>query len=637
MSPKRLLLLAFLALAACSKAPEPTESPESEGAEAGEPAASEAGPVPGRDYHSFATDTFVTTHLALDLDVDFERRVLEGTATLDIARSGPGDTLVLDTRDLTITGVRAGGESLSDTPFELGAADAILGAPLSIKVPDGATRVEVAYRTSPEATGLQWLEPRQTAGKRQPFLFSQAQAIHARSFVPSQDTPAVRFTYTATVRVPPGLLAVMSADNATERSEDGVYEFEMPQSIPSYLLAIAVGDLEFKAMGERTGVYAEAELLDAAAAEFEDTERMLEIAEADYGPYKWGRYDLLILPPSFPFGGMENPRLSFITPTVIAGDKSLVALIAHELAHSWSGNLVTNATWRDLWINEGFTTYLTNRIMQKVYGDGRYTMEVALGYADLEGELERLETSDEIMALDVRGRDPDESFSNIPYEKGSLFLYEIENAIGREAFDTFMLDYFKAFEFKSIHTEAALAYFEETLISNHGDALDADRIREWIYEPGLPKGAPAPTSDAFTGVDAARADWLAGTLAADAIDTTGWTFHQWKHFLDGMPEALTVEQLTELDTAFSLTETRNNEIAFSWLMIAVRNDYEAAEPRLEDFLTSIGRNKFLLPLYRALVANGKQAEAQRIFEAAKPGYHPLTVKRNGAVVYGEDA
>ncbi|MEL7375135.1 MAG: leukotriene A4 hydrolase C-terminal domain-containing protein, partial [Pseudomonadota bacterium] len=345
----------------------------------------------------------------------------------------------------------------------------------------------------------------------------------------------------------------------------------------------------------------------------------------------------LILPPSFPFGGMENPRLSFITPTVIAGDKSLVALIAHELAHSWSGNLVTNATWRDLWINEGFTTYLTNRIMQKVYGDDRYTMEVALGYADLVGELELLDTGDEVMALDVRGRDPDESFSNIPYEKGSLFLYEIERAIGREAFDAFLLDYFKAFEFKSIHTEAALAYFEETLLAQHGDALDADRIREWIYKPGLPEGAPAPTSDAFTGIDSARSDWLAGSLAADAIDTAGWTFHQWKHFLDGMPEALTAGQLTELDTAFGLTESRNNEIAFSWLMIAVRNDYEAAEPRLENFLTSIGRNKFLLPLYRALVANGKQAEAQRIFELAKPGYHPLTVKRNGAVVYGEDA
>ncbi|MEM1438628.1 MAG: M1 family metallopeptidase [Pseudomonadota bacterium] len=637
MSPKRLLPLVFLILAACSKAPEPTDSPGATNPESSDAATADVGPVPGRDYHSYATDTYAINHLVLDLDVDFERRVLEGTATLNIERGGPGDTLVLDTRDLTITGVRAGGDTLSDTPFELGDVDAILGAPLSITVPDGATRVEVAYRTSPEATGLQWLEPRQTAGKRQPFLFSQAQAIHARSFVPLQDTPAVRFTFAATVRVPPGLLAVMSADNATERTETGVYEFEMPQSIPSYLFALAVGDLEFKAMGERTGVYAEAEILDAAASEFEDTERMLEIAEVDYGPYKWGRYDLLILPPSFPFGGMENPRLSFITPTVIAGDKSLVSLIAHELAHSWSGNLVTNATWRDLWINEGFTTYITNRIMQNVYGDDRYTMEVALGYADLIGALDELDADDEIMALDVRGRDPDDSFSSIPYEKGALFLYEIEQAIGREAFDAFVIEYFKAFEFKSIHTEACLAYLEETLLAEHGDVLDADRVREWIYEPGLPEGAPAPTSDAFTGVDSARADWLAGTLAADAIDTAGWTFHQWKHFLDGMPEALTGDQLSQLDSAFGLTETRNNEIAFSWLMIAVRNDYTAADQRLEDFLMSIGRNKFLLPLYNALVKNDKQAEAQRIFEAAKPGYHPLTVKRNSFVVYREDA
>ena len=362
---------------------------------------------------------------------------------------------------------------------------------------------------------------------------------------------------------------------------------------------------------------------------------MLETTEEVYGPYRWDRYDLLILPPSFPFGGMENPRLSFITPTVIAGDKSLVALIAHELAHSWSGNLVTNSSWRDLWLNEGFTTYLTNRIMQFVYGDDRYKMEMSLGYADLQADLNDLDDHDELLAVDIRGRDPDDAFSNIPYEKGSLFLYEMEQIVGREAFDQFLLDYFNQFAFQSITTEDFLAHLEQTLLKTHGESLDADRIREWIFEPGVPEGAPHPQSDAFTQLDPVRQDWLDGTTAAKEIDTDNWTYHQWKYFLDGMPQALSQEQMEELDRVFSLTASTNNEIAFSWLRIAIRNNYQPADDRLEDFLTSIGRNKFLRPLYQDLMDAGKADVASRIFEKARPGYHPLTVKRNSQIIYPE--
>lgn len=598
--------------------------------------ANEAKPLdPRADYHSYArTHEFLIRHLDLNLAVDFGRRVLHGTATLSVERQGEDSTeLVLDTRDLSVSGVRAGGmEGLAEVPFSVGKADPILGSALRIEMPDGATLVEIAYETSPRASGLQWLTPAQTAGKRHPFLFTQAQAIHARSFVPLQDTPAVRFTYNATISVPAALLAVMSANNSPERSAEGVYRFAMPQPIPSYLLALAVGDLEFQAMGQRTGVYAEAEILQAAAAEFADTEAMLEATEERYGPYQWDRYDLLILPPSFPFGGMENPRLSFITPTVIAGDKSLVALIAHELAHSWSGNLVTNASWRDLWLNEGFTTYLTNRIMQFVYGDERYRMEMALGYSELVAEMADMETLDQLLALDVRGRDPDEAFSGIPYEKGALMLYEIEQQIGREAFDRFLLDYFNTFQFQSLNTDAFLAHLDKTLLVDHADQLDRERIREWIFEPGLPAGSPAPESDAFSPIDAQRTAWLEGKQSASLISSDGWTYHQWKHFLDGMPETLTESQLTELDETFLLTESSNNEIAFSWLMIAVRNEYAPADARLENFLTTIGRNKFLRPLYQALVDAGKRDEAERIFEAAKAGYHPLTVKRNSQII-----
>ena len=586
----------------------------------------------GVDYHSFANPNEIrVTHLSLNLTANFETKQLVGDVTLDVKREKPdNNTLVLDTRALDIQSVTVDGESV---PFEMGEVDPDLGTPLTITLPSSANAVTVAYSTSPEASGVQWLTPAQTAGKKHPFLFTQAQAVHARSFIPLQDSPQVRVTYDATIKTPEALLAVMSASNDPTTERDGEYEFTMPQPIPSYLIALAIGDLEFKAMGERTGVYAEPALLESAAKEFEDTEAMLEVTEETYGPYQWDRYDLLILPPSFPFGGMENPRLSFITPTVIAGDKSLVSLIAHELAHSWSGNTVTNATWRDLWLNEGFTTYLTYRIMEMIYGHDRFKKEAVLGYQDLENDVAALEENDEILAIDLRGRNPDDVFSNIPYEKGALFLREIEQKIGRENFDAFLMQYFKDFAFKSITTDTFIAYLDDTLLKQYPDKLDAERIHTWIFEPGIPKDAPQPESDAFTKIDETRSAWLSGDVKAADIETAQWTVHEWLYFLNNMPETLSKAQLAELDSAFSLTSTKNNEIAHSWLMIAVENNYQPAFERLYSYLVSIGRNKLVKPLYRELskTPEGK-AFAKRAFEEAKPGYHPLTVKANEGYV-----
>lgn len=592
----------------------------------------DAGIASGVDYHSFANPNEIrVTHLSLDLTANFESKQLVGEVTLDVERTKPeNNTLVLDTRALEIERVSIEGESV---PFEMGETDPDLGTPLTITLPSAANSVTVAYSTSPEASGVQWLTPAQTAGKKHPFLFTQAQAVHARSFIPLQDSPQVRVTYDATIKTPESLLAVMSASNDPTTERDGEYEFTMPQPIPSYLIALAIGDLEFKAMGERTGVYAEPALLESAAKEFEDTEAMLEVTEEIYGPYQWDRYDLLILPPSFPFGGMENPRLSFITPTVIAGDKSLVSLIAHELAHSWSGNTVTNATWRDLWLNEGFTTYLTYRIMEMIYGHDRFKKEAVLGYQDLENDVAALEENDEILAIDLRGRNPDDVFSNIPYEKGALFLREIEQKIGRENFDAFLMQYFKDFAFKSITTDTFIAYLDDTLLKQYPDKLDANRIHTWIFEPGIPEGAPHPESDAFTKIDDTRSAWLSGDVKAADIETAQWTVHEWLYFLNNMPESLSEAQLAELDSAFSLTSTKNNEIAHSWLMIAVQNNYQPAYDRLYSYLVSIGRNKLVKPLYRELskTPEGK-AFAKRAFEEAKPGYHPLTVKANESFV-----
>jgi leukotriene-A4 hydrolase len=585
-----------------------------------------------KDYHSYANpDVVLVTHLNLDLTADFSTKKLIGSVQVTVKRQKENaDELILDTRELDILSVTSQG---NEVPFELKAADENLGAALHISLPEGADTLTINYETSPSASGAQWLTPAQTAGKKHPFLFTQAQAVHARSFIPLQDSPQVRVTYTATIRTPKELLAVMSASNDPDTERDGVYEFNMPQPIPSYLIALAIGDLQFKAMGERTGVYAEPALLEAAAAEFEDTESMLIATENKYGPYSWDRYDLLILPPSFPFGGMENPRLSFITPTVIAGDKSLVSLIAHELAHSWSGNTVTNATWRDLWLNEGFTTYLTYRIMEMVYGEDRYNMEAVLGYQDLQADINSLTPDDQILAIDLRGRNPDDVFSNIPYEKGALFLREIEQKIGRDNFDKFLLSYFEHFSFKSITTDEFIAYLDDTLLSQYAEKLDKARINEWIFQPGIPEGAPVPESDAFVNVDNAREQWLAGKNSANMIQTQDWTVHQWLYFLNNMPEVLNENQLGELDAAFSLTASKNNEIAHSWLMIAVKNEYKPAYDRLYEYLTSIGRNKLVKPLYRELskTAEGK-AFAKKAFEQAKPGYHPLTISANEGYV-----
>jgi leukotriene-A4 hydrolase len=618
-----------VAVAACSPQ-SVTPEPSTTSSDAAAPATAEI--KSGVDYHSLSNPgEMKVTHLDLDLTADFDAKRLKGSVTLTFDKlAADASELVLDTRDLDIQTVSANGESLA---FTLDKADPELGAALRIQVPDGINQVTVSYQTSPQASGVQWLTPAQTAGKQHPFLFTQAQAVHARSFIPLQDSPQVRVTYTAKIKTPEELLAVMSASNDPDTPRDGEYDFTMPQPIPSYLIALAIGDLQFKVMGERTGVYAEPALLDAAAEEFEDTESMLEVTEQTYGAYSWDRYDLLILPPSFPFGGMENPRLSFITPTVIAGDKSLVSLIAHELAHSWSGNTVTNATWRDLWLNEGFTTYLTYRIMEMVYGHDRYRKEAVLGYQDLTDDVAALPENDEILAIDLRGRNPDDVFSNIPYEKGALFLRELEQKVGRAEFDKFLVNYFQHFAFKSITTDEFVAYLDKTLLADHADKLDKARIQEWIFTPGIPAGAPVPTSDAFELIDQARSNFLAGEVPASSINTQSWTVHEWLYFLNNMPEALTDAQLAALDGAFNLTQSSNNEIAHSWLMIAVKNNYEPAYERLYSYLVSIGRNKLVKPLYQALsqTAEGK-AFAKKAFEEAKPGYHPLTVKANEGFV-----
>ena len=631
MSTRHLPLLAPFALffiMACDRSAVPSSSSPTD----------TAGPErASRDSHSFANpDEVVVRHLELDWDVRFDRRALEGTATLHIERVAERTgRLRLDTRDLSITAVELSddGDDWLETPFTLGTADPILGAPLEVSLSRTATQVRVTYTTSPGASGVQWLEPAQTAGKTYPFMFTQSQAIHARSWIPLQDTPGVRVTYSATVRTPPALRAVMSAAHDTEAPLDGEFQFEMRQAIPSYLIALAVGDLAFRSMGERTGVYAEPSVVESAAAEFDDTEAMMAATERLYGPYRWERYDLLVLPPSFPFGGMENPRLTFATPTVIAGDKSLVALVAHELAHSWSGNLVTNATWRDFWLNEGFTVYLERRILEEVFGRPRVDMEATLDRQVLAEELARLEPPDQILHVDLRGRDPDDGMTQVPYLKGDLFLRLLEETVGRARFDTFLRAYFDHFAFSSITTSDFVAYLNEHLLAGEAGLAETLGVDAWLEQPGLPTNAPRSESDALTLVEQQTARWASGEIRAATLDAGDWTTQEWLHFLKSVPETLTVQQMMELDDAFGFTRVGNSEVAHQWLLVAIRNRYEPAYDRLESYLVGIGRRKLIKPLYEALVKTPEgRVRAEAIYERARPGYHPIAVSSIDEVV-----
>ena len=525
-------------------------------------------------------------HIELDLAVSFSTRRLHGTATLVLEPAG--GRLVLDTRDLLIRSVNGRTDN-----FRLGDRDPILGAPLEITLEPGARSVVIEYETSPEASGLQWLEPGQTAGKRHPLLYSQSQAIHARSWIPLQDTPAVRATFSARIHAPAPLRTLMAA----RRVRDG--HFHMPWPVPSYLMALAVGDLEFRALSPRCGVWAEPPVLDKAAREFADVEKMVQAAEALYGPYRWGRYDILVLPPSAPFGGMENPCLTFVTPTVIAGDGSLVSLIAHELAHSWSGNLVTNATWNDFWLNEGFTTYIERRIQEALYGRARSEMEMAVEVEELEEELRRMPEADQKLVLDLAGRDPDEGLTQVPYIKGALLLRHLEETLGRERWDAWLRGYFDKFAFRSITTEDFAAELRRAF-----PQLD---LAAWLHRPGLPADAPRVQYD------------------FESEPRPGWATQEWLHWLRSLPDRMPPDEMAALDRRWKLTETGNSEIAAQWLLMAVRNRYEAAWGRLERFLAEVGRRKYVKPLYEELARTPEGLErARKIYEKARPGYHPIT-------------
>ncbi|MBL0047922.1 MAG: M1 family metallopeptidase [Bacteroidetes bacterium] len=579
-------------------------------------------------------DSVRTTHLQWDAAVDFETRQIHATATWSFKNKTKTKFIRFDSYDLNVKSVKVNDRKVD---FFVGTFNAEYGSGLVIPIEENDSLVSIEYTTGPKAKALQWLEPTQTAGKKRPFLFTQCESIQARSLLPCQDVPAIRITYNANVQVPKGMLALMSAKNPQHKNESGRYAFQMEIPIPSYLIALAVGDIEYKAIDARSGVYSEPIMLEKSANELSDIPRMMQAAEAICGPYRWGNYDVLIAPPSFPIGGMENPRLTFSTPTIIAGDKSLVSLIAHEMAHSWSGNLVTNATWDDIWLNEGFTTYFERRIMESISGKSYTDMLWEQGYQDMESDYAALGANnpDTRLRLDLNNRNPENAFSNIPYEKGAIFLKVLEEQIGRKKFDAYLNEYISKYAFTPITTQACLDFMEEKLADGDTSIFNNLHIKEWVFGTALPNSFVHENPTRFEVVDKVR-EAFENSVEMSTIQAKEWTTHEWLQFLRKLNRPQPLAKLEKLDADFNLTETGNSEIAAEWFKLSIASGYTTANPAMERFLGSVGRKKFLEPIYRELLksADGK-ARAQKIFDQSQANYHPLTAIKIRQILDGK--
>jgi len=586
------------------------------------------------DHHSYAQpEEAVITHLNWVANIDFDNNTINASAEYDINTAIAAEKIILDINNLDIRSVED--QSGNELVYAIGEEKLFLGSPLIIQISENTAKIKISYSTSSEAEALQWLSPQQTSAETMPFLFTQSQAILCRSWIPVQDSPGIRFSYNAHVTVPKGMLALMSAENPLAKSETGEYDFVMKQPIPAYLMALTAGDITYQKVGSRTGVYAEPTIIKAAAWEFAEMEEMVIAAEELYGPYQWDVYDLIVLPPSFPFGGMENPRLTFATPTILAGDRSLTSLVAHELAHSWSGNLVTNANWDDFWLNEGFTVYFEQRIMEAVYGRDYSEMLAVLSLQDLEATITDLTNNGQVedthLKLHLEGRNPDDGMTDIAYNKGYFFLRLLEEKVGRENFDKFLKAYFTENAFKSMTTDNFINYLNKNLFEVNGLPVETDLYDQWIYSPGLPANHPVPVSDRFDNVDVVVNDWINETpigllIPQEDLLSKKWSSHEWLHFLRRLPDAMSTAQMEELDEYLQFTYSGNSEMLTAWMIHVIKHEYEPGYQNLENFLVSSGRRKFLVPLYGEMArTDAGMAMARRIYAKARPNYHFVSV------------
>lgn len=577
--------------------------------------------------HSYANiEEVKTTHLHLDIELDFDNQKIVGVARHTITNNG-SKIAVFDTDGLVITKVTLGTEE-KETTFKIGEHKDVFGAPLMIDIDKSTELVNIYYSTTEKSSALDWLSAELTMSKKMPFLYTQGQAILTRTWIPSQDVPSNRITYSANIQAPKGMMVIMSASNPTEISADGRYSFEMRQAIPCYLIALAAGDIAFASLGRNTGVYAEPGLLDDAASEFIDLQKMLDAAEELYGEYLWDRYDLVVLPYSFPFGGMENPRLTFANPTLITGDRSLVSVIAHELAHSWSGNLVTNATWDDFWLNEGFTVYFENRIMEKLYGKEVADMLALIEYQELEETshnfIEGGHSHDTHLKLNLDARDPDEGMTEIAYVKGAFFLKTLEETVGRDKFDAFLKGYFNAFKFQTLTTEDFINYLNESLLEKHSIAFN---VKEWIYQPGIPSNCVQISSPRFEQIQQLAHDFKEGSIVLpDSLKREDRITQEWLAFIRAFKGNLSPEKMALIDAHLNLKGSGNAEVMTEWFVLGIHAGYTDIRPEMEEFLLKVGRRKFIKPLYESLAKSDENKSwAKEVYNKARSNYHAVSV------------
>lgn len=587
------------------------------------------------DDHSYSNVSKINTvHLSLELDVNFKNKSIYGVARHQMHNTGV-DTAIFDIKGLDIQKVTLGRKGFEiNTDFVIGKEDSILGAPLSVKIIDTTKFVNIYYKTTENSDAIDWLDPNMTQGKKHPFLYTQGQAILTRTWIPTQDTPSNRITYSADVTVPEELLPLMSAVNPTVKNDSGSYHFEMNQAIPVYLIALTVGDLQYRKLGPNCGVYAERELIRQAAWEFNDLHKMIRVAERIYGKYQWEQYDIVMLPYSFPFGGMENPRLTFANPTLIAGDRSLVSVIAHELAHSWSGNLVTNASWDDFWLNEGFTVYFEHRIMEELYGKDVSDMLAIIEFQELEAEIIEMNKGDHpddsFLKVDLSGRNPDDGMTTIPYVKGAFFLKTLEELVGREKFDTFLKSYFKKFQFKTVTTEKFVQFLDSQLLNPNKLKFNTN---EWIYERNIPKNCVRVTSERLVAAEKMARDLMEGkdifTIKKNKKRTKlkreDLTTQEWMAFVRALPRDIPNEKMELVDKHWNFKTWSNSEVATEWYILGIESNYKAIQAPLDRFLNKVGRRKYLLPLYKSLAKNPEDLLwAQEVYLRARPNYHAIS-------------
>ncbi len=584
---------------------------------------------PISDSHSYSNHSEIrTTHVHLDLDVNFEKNIIYGIARHKMSENNVSEA-IFDIKGLKIKKITLGKDIEVETDFAIGEIDAIKGAPLKVNIKPGTEYINIYYQTSKDTEALDWLTPELTAGKQYPYLYTQGQAILTRSWIPIQDTPMNRITYSADVTVPSELIALMSANNPKEKNTEGHYHFEMKQAIPAYLIALVVGDMEYNALGESCGVYSEAELTEQCKYEFVDLQKMIKAAENIYGEYRWDQYDLVILPYSFPFGGMENPRLTFANPTLIAGDRSLISVIAHELAHSWSGNLVTNATWNDFWLNEGFTVYFENRIMEAMYGKEIADINAVIEYQDLLTSIQDIEQSDHPedtqLKLQLENRNPDDGMTDIAYIKGAFLLRTLENLVGRVKFDGFLTNYFDSHAFETITTESFVQYLNKKLLIPNNIKFDTD---EWIYRPGLPINCIKINSQRLLDMEA----WADRVNSGEEVFTGEYknikradrVTQEWQAFIRKLSPELSTEVLNEIDSNLMLSAEANPAIKSDWFILNINAGNKIIRPFMEAYLIKIGRRWYIESIYQALVDSGLKGDkefALATFEKAKNGYH----------------